>query len=223
MAASNQLSAFERLPEIDGVYTATKGRLRCTAIALTGGDLCLFSPVAGLGASARRSLDALGRVAYLLAPNHYHHLGLREYVAAFPGAAVCAAPLAAERLRGVTGLAFGDLSAVAARLPGTMTILQPAGLKTGEVWIHSRAAGCSAWLVVDAISGPAKAQRCDQPECLKTFPIYGVRDRTAYRAWFTRQLTLDSPTLVVPCHGAVVSAPDLPARLMRLQREVLGA
>jgi hypothetical protein len=223
MASSKNLSHFEPLTELNGVFVASKGGLRCTAIRLTDNSLCLFSPVLGLGIEALASLDALGRVSYLLAPNHYHHLGLTEYAAAFPQASLCAADGAIPRLQKLAGLEFTDLSALSARLPKTMTILEPAGLKTGEVWVRCQQGATVAWLVVDAIAGPkvtTRAQRFERPEYLTTFPSYGVRDRDVYRAWFTGRLAADQPTLVVPCHGGVLAAADLPARLSRMDQEM---
>jgi hypothetical protein len=145
MASSKNLSHFEPLTELNGVFVASKGGLRCTAIRLTDNSLCLFSPVLGLGIEALASLDALGRVSYLLAPNHYHHLGLTEYAAAFPQASLCAADGAIPRLQKLAGLEFTDLSALSARLPKTMTILEPAGLKTKSGSVANKAPPWHGW------------------------------------------------------------------------------
>lgn len=100
------LSAFDPVPGFPGLFTATKNNLRCTAIVLRSGGLCLFSPVSGLSDAAKDSLAEIGEVAFLLAPNGYHNGGLVEYATAYPAAAVVAPPAVHERLRGRTGLAF---------------------------------------------------------------------------------------------------------------------
>ncbi|MEO1160378.1 MAG: hypothetical protein AAFW74_07950, partial [Pseudomonadota bacterium] len=110
MARRAELGAFVPLREIDGVYIARKAGLRCSALVLTGGDVCLFSPVQGLGAEAISSLAEIGPVTHLLAPNHYHNKGLAEYLSAFPDACLCAPEAAMPRLKKVTGLAF-DIAA----------------------------------------------------------------------------------------------------------------
>jgi hypothetical protein len=225
VAKAATLSAFVPLPECAGIFVATRGNLRCTAIVLRNGGICLYSPVARLNDASRASLDALGHVTHLFEPNHYHNLGAAEYAAAFPRAALCASLKAMPRLQKVTGLTFTDLADLAARLPPHLSFVEPEGLRTGEVWLRSKTASLTAWFVVDAIAGASMAggtSRCDRPELLKTFPRFGVRDKKAYADWFARQLAADQPQLVVPCHGSIISAPDLPQKLKKLQDEVFG-
>ena len=213
------LSSFEPVDGLDNVYTAQKATLRCTAIALRDGGVCLFSPVQGLGDAAKDSLSAIGRVTQLLAPNHYHNKGLAEYADAFPDAILCASAAAAPRLRKVTGLDPADLGNLKMTLPRNMKLIETDGLKTGEVWLRSSAGGRTTWFVVDAFSGPKAGKSggvADAPEMLKTFPNFGVADRTVYAAWVAEQIDRDRPDTVVPCHGAIVRAPDLPKKLAAL-------
>jgi hypothetical protein len=219
------LNRFIPLPEIAGILVATKVNLRCTAIKLKDGGVCLFSPVAGLSAQAKASLAAVGPVTHLLAPNHYHNAGLAEYSSAFPTALLCAAPEAAPRLEALTKLTFRDLADLSAALPAQFSLLAPEGLKTGEVWIRAHDRGLVGWVVVDALAGPKMSggkTRFDRPELLKTFPRFGVRDRSAYRDWFARQLRADQPRLVVPCHGGIAAADNLPQQLAHLHSETFG-
>ena len=51
----------------------------------------VHSPVK-LDAQFRRSIDALGEIRAIVAPNKLHHLFIRDYIAAYPEARVCAAP-----------------------------------------------------------------------------------------------------------------------------------
>jgi len=64
---------------------------RMTTIRLPNGDLLLHSPVR-LDEELRRKIQALGRVAYLIAPNKLHHLFLDDWITAFPDAALHLAP-----------------------------------------------------------------------------------------------------------------------------------
>jgi hypothetical protein len=222
MINSKSVGAFKPLDEITGVYVANKGGLRCSAFKLTDGSLCLFSPVLGLGDEALQSIKSIGTVSHLIAPNHYHNAGLAEYAKAFPAAKLNASPEAASRLAKVTGLNFEDLHNLKKVLPKSFSILEPKGLKTGEVWISSIGKLLKAWFVVDAIAGPkmsGKIERFDHPELLKTFPTYGVRDFAVYSGWFLEQLKADQPRLVVPCHGGLIAADNLPVTLRELHQK----
>lgn len=200
-----QLTEFTAIPEMEGFYSATKGGLRCTAVRLQSGALCLFSPVAGLGGTAIDSLRKIGEVAFLLAPNQYHNKGLAEYAQTFRTARLIAPAVCHARLQKVTGLAFDDISALIPELPPDTRLVSPEGLKTGEVWMIAR----TGWLVVDAFAGPEKG---DNPaKLLKTFPRYGVGDATVYTTWARDFIAKTACDMLVPCHGALVRSPDLSA------------
>lgn len=205
-----QLSEFEAIPEMDGFFCATNGRLRCTAIRLQSGGICLHSPVAGLGIRARTSLDKLGNVEFLLAPNHYHNKGLGEYAQTFPKAHLVAPPASQPRLQKITGLAFEGLEALRSEMPEETRFVSPVGLKNGEVWIVT----AGAWIVVDAFAGPSGGD--SSPRILGTFPKYGVGDSTQYSRWVRDFLGSDPRRTLVPCHGDIIHDPDLPAKLKDL-------
>jgi len=210
---------FEKVDGLETLYTAAKGALRSYAIVLKDGGICLISPVAGLGEAARESLRDIGPVKVILAPNHYHNKGLAENAEAFPDAALCASERAIPRLNKITSLSLTDFGQWSPLLPDTMEILQPDGLKTGEIWIRINDGATTSWLVVDAFSGPkpdASGLPSTVPEMLKTFPNYGVGDRTAYSNWVAARIDKDQPSHLCPCHGAIVRAPDLAEKLRAL-------
>ncbi|MBJ7554515.1 DUF4336 domain-containing protein [Marinomonas spartinae] len=60
---------------------------RMTVVRLTSGELWVHSPIK-LSDSIKAQLDGLGRVKYLIAPNHLHHLFLPEWIAFYPNAEV---------------------------------------------------------------------------------------------------------------------------------------
>ena len=64
---------------------------RMTVVRLPNGDLFLHSPIA-LDEALRAEIDALGRVAFLVAPNKLHHLFLGDWVDAYPDADLYLAP-----------------------------------------------------------------------------------------------------------------------------------
>ena len=212
------LPAFDALDGFANVYAAKRDDLRCTAIRLRSGGLCLFSPVRGLGDEAMDSLRELGGVEVLLAPNYWHNMGLQEYVEAYPDASICTSPGARERLEQKTGLRFQGLTKLRRLLRPNMRLTTPAGLKTGEVWVSISDVRYRAWMVVDAFCGPKrkKGDRASEPDILGTFPKFGLGDRAAYLEWLERQIELDKPTAIIPCHGAVIVNEQLPDKLRRL-------
>jgi len=72
-------------------YVRVEIGTRMTCIRLRNGQLLLHSPI-NLGPVLRRSLDALGEIGIVIAPNKLHHLFLAPYIASYPKARVYAAP-----------------------------------------------------------------------------------------------------------------------------------
>lgn len=73
---------------------------RMAVIRLTGGDLFVWSPVA-LSGTLKSETDRLGAVKFVVAPNSLHHLSLPEWKAAYPDAALHAAPGLRERRKDI--------------------------------------------------------------------------------------------------------------------------
>lgn len=86
---------------------------RMAVLRLRSGDLVLWSPVA-LNAGLRIEIEALGRIAYLIAPNSLHHVFLADWHRAFPDAPVFAPPGLREKRPDITFA--GEIGA--APLPG---------------------------------------------------------------------------------------------------------
>ncbi|WP_422378651.1 hypothetical protein [Roseibium sp.] len=201
-----QAAGLEPVEGADGLWSIRKGNLRCVAIALPYGGTALYSPVRKSSGTA----SALAPVRFLLAPNHYHNMGLSEHVAAFSEADCVCSQGARPRLEKVTGLAFSDLDRLAEALPGHASLLEPDGLKTGEVWMCLRTEDAVIWIVTDAFCGvQEKSDTKPKVGFLKPFPTYGLRDKTVFSAWVQNRLDLETPTVIVPCHGGIVRGKDL--------------
>lgn len=213
-----QLSRFEPIAGVNGLFSATKGELRCTAITLRSGGLCLHSPVAGLSARAKESLDDLGTVEFLLAPNHYHNKGVTEYQAIYPAARTVSAEASRPRLERITGLEFQGLEELSRSLPDGMRLVTPKGLKTGEVWVVASAGHGIAWLIVDAFAGGrGLPEEGSAPvRLLDTFPRYGIGDRSQYLDWLNNFLHSEPPEILIPCHGHIGRDPDLKIQLQNV-------
>jgi hypothetical protein len=205
------LSEFSPVLRQSGLWSAQRGDLRCTAVRLRDGSLCLYSPVLGLGDIARESLASLGEVSILLAPNHYHNKGLAEYAEAFPNAKLVSSEGARPRLESQTGLSFEGLHQLDSRLPDDWNSALPDGLKTGEVWLALGTPEGLFWIVCDAFKGPSgkAGSVSSQIGMLGTFPTFGIKDKTTYKAWVEAKLKATPPKVVVPCHGSIVRSESL--------------
>ena len=71
-------------------------RMSVVRLSGEGRGLWLHSPVA-LDRRLRETLDALGRVRFVVCPNRGHHMFAGEYFAAYPDASVYAAPGLSEK------------------------------------------------------------------------------------------------------------------------------
>lgn len=214
---------FSNVDGLDGVYVAQSGKLSCTAFRLRGGGLCLYSPIAGLEKSQFEQLNELGGISALLAPNHYHNKGLEGHLNAFPNTSLYCSALARPRLQKVTGLTFQTLDILKADLPQGHRILEPEGLKTGEIWIQVETSSERAWIVTDAFSAPLdpSGNHGDRAEMLGTFPRYGIKDAAKFQRWVNEQISRGAPTMPLPCHGSPVRASDLGFQLKNLLENLL--
>ncbi|MDR3497608.1 MAG: DUF4336 domain-containing protein [Parvibaculum sp.] len=87
----------------DGPAVAVAGfhyPTRMAAIRLANGSLFICSPV-HLTSELRAEVDAIGRVAHIVAPNSLHHLYLQEWKNAYPAAKVHAPPGLREKRKDI--------------------------------------------------------------------------------------------------------------------------
>ena len=81
------------------------------------------------------------------------------------------------------------------------------------------------WFVVDAFGGTKitkDQERTSDVSYLKTFPNYGVNDKAQYQSWVQSLLNKELPRLIVPCHGAIIDNPSLPAAASIALDEMFG-
>lgn len=199
-----------------GIYVLRSGKLGCTAIRLKAGGLCIYSPLPDLGEVEFAELENLGKISILLAPNHYHHRGIAQHVVRFPHASLVCAASARPRLQKLTGFDFKGLVELSNDLPPNAQLVEPEGLKTGEVWLQIAADEGLAWIVCDCFSSEGSA---GTPVILDTFPKFGISDRAVYKKWVSSQIDQGPPTSLIPCHGLPVVRHDLGTRLGMLLDE----
>jgi hypothetical protein len=201
--------------------------LRAVAFRLADGRLALWSPIKGLGPEAHQELAGLGRPDLLVAPNHFHNSGLREYALAYPEATVVASAAAARRVKAKSGREVRDESRLRQALPLHVSLLVPPAIKSGEIWLSVRGAKQRAWMVGDAFFNIARTGLSPMGLLLRAVGIRPglniggpfrslLRDRAGYQEWLLGKLQTERPTMLIPCHGEVLSDVALPERLQRL-------
>jgi hypothetical protein len=191
-----------------------------------GGTL-VYSPT-WLGDDTFERVERVGRPAVLLAPNHFHHLSLARFRAQYPDAAVVGGETGLARLRARGHHDVHACAAAAARLPAGVTLLEPPGLKNGEVFVCVDGDGGPTWLVCDAfhnvvrpVTGPRGAimrwlRILPGLTTSRVFRLVGLGDRPAFKAWMLEALEKRPPRRMVFCHGATFDGADLAERLRAL-------
>jgi hypothetical protein len=201
--------------------------LRSVAVALEDGRLAVYSPIRGLGAEAHAELAAIGRPAALIAPNHYHNLGLGEYATTYPGVQILASTVALPRLADRCRQQVSDVATIQPALPPHTSLLIPPATRNGELWLRLETPADRAWIVGDGFFNLARTPRSAMGLLLLALGIspglrigssfrWLIRDRAAYRRWLLDTLARHPPTVLIPCHGEILRDPALPARLKRL-------
>jgi hypothetical protein len=209
--------------------------LATVLLRLPSGELLVYSPTRGLGDETHASIAALGCVAYLVCPNHYHHMGLREWTMRYPDAKVCASPQASKRLQRRAAVAPDPAAweRLEAALPAHARLLLPEGTGNGEVWLELDDAPGPIWVVCDAwfdmprhLGGLAgwicRLLRVTAGLRVGTTWKWVLSDRRAYRAWALAALAERRPALLVPSHGECVEGPETPERLREALVLTLG-
>ncbi len=188
--------------------------VRTTVLRLQDGSLALFSPTRGL----QEQVAELGTPSFLIAPNHFHHMGVQSYLEKWPEAQVVASAGAIPRLEKKSDIeSFGDLALLRKELPENVQLLEAPGLKNGEVLLRVETEKGIAWAVSDAffnmaehvsgmmgfvvrVTGTSKGLRIG-----KTFTSLAISDKAAYGSWMRKQFDADKPSVLIPGHGEVMS------------------
>jgi hypothetical protein len=222
---------WRAVPDVDGVWCADRVvhgvPLRALAIRLTGGRLAIHSPIRGLGRQAHGELAGIGVPAFLIAPNHFHNLGLREYAAEYPGVIIVASATAVRRVKRLCRREVQDESALRGELPAGVSVLVPPGTRAGELWLSIDTPAGRAWTVGDAFFNIARTPPTPIGLLLRLLGIspglrigtsfrWLVRDRAGYRRWVLAALTAQQPTTLIPCHGDILTDASLADRLIAL-------
>ncbi len=224
---------WQILDQARGVFAVERHQggacdLRATVVRLARGDLLVQSPVRGLTDEVAAALDAVGPVRWLLAPNHFHNLGLAPWQDRYPDAVIVGADPARARLAQKSGRTVAGLDALAPALDARVAVFALAGTRAGETFVDVHDGTERVWIVGDAFMALAQPWTTAVGLAYRamgffpglrvswSFPRIAVQDRAACRRDLLARLATAPPTMLVPAHGEVVRGPHLAARLTAL-------
>lgn len=203
--------------------------LRMLALRLTNGTLLVYSPIPLKKDESFGKLEALGQVSVVLAPNHFHTLGIKPFKTRYPQLQLLASQAAISRLQKVTNERFAPFATINSLLPPEVTVIEPEGLKAGELWIAVRSQEKGPILIVcDAyfnmpyvkrsvfggilwLTGGAPGLRIS-----RVFRIIGMKKRDVYHQWVSRLFASFPPKILIPSHGAICIRNNLAQELLAL-------
>jgi hypothetical protein len=216
------------LPALTFTYTFGPGVANALALCANGG-VVLVSPPSNPPESAFTDIEARGPVRALVAPNAFHHLGLRPWRERYPDVPIFAPAQSIariekqSRLTGIRPLA--DASGIAG---DRVEFVDMPHYKTGEALVRWRIDGAGgadgggawAWYMTDVAFN--FTQRLPGPfgiimRLTKSTPgfrrnalagAFMVRNKRQLYAWINEQAEKTPPKVVVMCHGDHVLLAD---------------
>lgn len=217
-ATANGWKIFDaRTPVLTYEYSFGPGTANSLAVGAEGG-LLVVSPPCRARSGTFEDLSAYGTVRALVASNAFHHLGLAEWKARFPDAAVFAPAQSIERverqarLRGIRPLAE------AASITGSrLELTDMPHYRTGEVLVRMATGRGRAWYVTDIIMNLSALPRNPFVSLLfrlsgsgpglkvnNIAPLFMVRDKAALKRWLATEFEKAPPDWLIPAHGDIV-------------------
>jgi hypothetical protein len=210
-------------------YRVPNFRSRSTALELTSSRTLVISPGSALIGADLPLLKNNSLPPYLLAPNSYHHEGITPWRERYPGSTVFASGTAIPRLLRLGLTNIRPLASLRDELPNNISIFEPPGTRSGEVWLQLRGNATRTWIVCDsffnykALSAHPIAramqilfQAAPGLRISSIVKWWLIKDRKQYRKWVLDLLASEGPNRLIPAHGAIASDSDLANALASL-------
>jgi hypothetical protein len=200
-------------------YEYSFGPGLATALAVGGKDgLVVVSPPCHAGPEVFDDLLQYGLVRALVASNAFHYLGLPEWQARFPDAAIFAPAQSIARVEKHSRLHDIRPLSEAASIAGTgLELVDMPHYKTGEVLVRIATERGLVWYVTDVImnmpvlprnpiiklmfglSGSGPGLRFNN-----VAPLFMVKDKAALRRWLADEFRKAPPSWLIAAHGDAV-------------------
>ena len=200
-------------------------------VVRAGDELVVYSPAITSDDVLDR-IAKVGRVGWLIAPNHFHHLSLAAFRARFPDARVVASERAIVRL-GSQG--HRDLRAIEREtLPAGVSAHVAEGTRSGETFLSYVHEGKKTLVVCDAffhVNTPVRglvgaflhaSKTTPGLKVGRTFKYMALSDVRAYRRWAEQTICAIAPDRVLFSHGEPLEGAGVSDALLRAIDERLG-
>jgi len=218
-----------RTPILTYEYSFGPGVANALAVGGNGG-LVVVSPPCRVDAGVFDDLSRFGAVQALVASNAFHYLGLREWKARFPDAAIFAPAQSIARVGRRSSLS--DIRPLSEAAPVTGTAVELVDMphyKTGEVLVRITTERGVVWYVTDVIMNLPVLPRnpvvklmfrlsgsAPGPKFNNIAPLFMMQDKAALKRWLCNEFRKAPPGWLIATHGDVVdlkSNPDIGRRL----------
>lgn len=206
-----------RAPILTYEYSFGPGTANALAVGVEGG-LAIVSLPCRVASSVFEDLSQYGSVRALVASNAFHYLGLAEWKARFPEAAIFAPVQSIARVERQSKLRGIRPLAEAAPITGSrVELIDMPHYKTGEVLVGVATDRGLVWYVTDIImnlpvlpsnpviklmfglSGSGPGLKLNN-----IAPLFMVRDKSALKRWLAAEFTKAPPSWLIPTHGDIV-------------------
>ena len=206
-----------KLPILTCEYSFGPGT--ATALAVGGKTgLIVVSPPCRVAEGVFADLSRYGSVRALIASNAFHYLGLAEWKARFPGAALFAPTQSILRVEKRSKLyGIRPLSETIPIAGPRVELIDLPHYKTGEALVRIASDRGSVWYVTDVImnlrappsnpvvrllfrlSGSGPGLKFNN-----IAPLFMVADKAALRRWVADEFRRAPPRWLIPAHGDIV-------------------
>lgn len=206
-------------PILTYAYSFGPGTANALAVGVEGG-LAIVSPPCRTAGSVFEDLSRYGSVRALVAPNAFHYLGLAEWKARFPEAAIFAPAQSIARVERQSKLRGIRPLAEAASITGPrLELIDMPHYKTGEVLVRIASERGPVWYVTDIVmnlpvlpsnpvfkvlfrlSGSGPGLKLNNIATL-----FMVRDKAALKRWLAAEFEKAPPSWLIPTHGDIVQS-----------------
>ena len=218
-----------RTPILTCEYSFGPGVANALAVGGKTG-LVVVSPPWRVAAGVFDDLSQYGPVRALVASNAFHYLGIREWKARFPEAAIFAPAQSIARVERQSKLSGILPLAEAASITGpSVELIDMPHYKTGEVLVRITTERGVVWYVTDVIMNlPVLPQNpvfrlmfrlsgSGPGPCFNNIaPLFMVKDKAALRRWLREEFRKKPPGWLIATHGDVVDlrkSPDVARKL----------
>lgn len=207
----------ERTPILTCEYSFGPGLANALAVGGKAG-LVVVSPPLRAAAGVFDDLAQYGPVRALVASNAFHHLGIPEWKARFPDAAIFAPAQSIARVEKRTSLTgIRPLSEAGSITGPALELIDMPHYKTGEALVRITTERGVVWYVTDVIMNMPELPRnpiarfvfrvsgsAPGPKFNNIAPLFMVRDKAALRRWLCDEFRKAPPAWMIATHGDVV-------------------